>query len=86
MIIPSLYPSCHDADVFPEPTKFIPERWLDPEGSAWSNPKNFLVFGSGPHKCIGVEYTLMHLACVLGTASVKMNWEHVITPESDQVQ
>jgi sterol 22-desaturase len=85
-VIPSLYPSCHDADVFPEPTKFIPERWLDPAGSACNNPKNYLVFGSGPHKCIGVEYTLMHMGCVLGTASVLMDWEHVVTPESDKVQ
>ncbi|KAF8525206.1 cytochrome P450 sterol C22-desaturase [Hysterangium stoloniferum] len=86
MVIPSLYPSCHDSEIFPEPKKFIPERWLDPAGSAWSNPKNFLVFGSGPHKCIGIEYTLMHMACVLGTASVLMDWEHVRTVESDKVQ
>lgn len=86
MVIPSLYPSCHDPEVFPDPTKFTPERWLDPAGSAWSNPKNYLVFGSGPHRCIGVEYTLMHMACVLGTASVLMDWEHVVTPESDKVQ
>ncbi|KAF8588441.1 cytochrome P450 [Ramaria rubella] len=86
MVIPSLYPSLQDPEVFPEPTKFLPERWLDPTGSASSNPQNYLVFGSGPHKCIAVEYTQMHMACVLGTASVLMDWEHVITPESDKVQ
>lgn len=86
MVIPSLYPSLQDESVFPEPKKFLPERWLDPNGSAWSNPKSFLVFGSGPHKCIGIDYTLMHLACVLGTATVLMDWDHLRTPESDQVQ
>lgn len=86
MVIPSLYPSMHDPEVYPEPAKYLPERWLDPNGLAWSNPKNFLVFGSGPHKCIGIEYTIMHMACVLGTAALLMDWEHGVTPESNQVQ
>lgn len=86
MVIPSLYPSMHDPEVYPEPKKFLPERWLDPNGSATMNPKNFLVFGSGPHKCIGIDYTLMHMACVLGTAAVLMDWKHEVTPESEKVQ
>ncbi|GJJ13937.1 hypothetical protein Clacol_008194 [Clathrus columnatus] len=85
MVIPSLYPSMHDPEVYPEPEKFLPERWLDPNGLAWSNPKQFLVFGSGPHKCIGIDYTLMHMACVMGTAAVLMDWKHEVTPQSDKV-
>ncbi|KIM84655.1 hypothetical protein PILCRDRAFT_818244 [Piloderma croceum F 1598] len=86
MVIPSFYNSLHDASVFPDPDSLIPERWLDPNSSANANPKNYLVFGAGPHRCIGVEYAMMNMALVLANASVLMNWEHEITPESDKVQ
>ncbi|EPQ61028.1 cytochrome P450 sterol C22-desaturase [Gloeophyllum trabeum ATCC 11539] len=86
MVIPSMYPSLHDESVFPEPEKFLPERWLDPQSPANQNPKNFMVFGSGPHKCIGVEYATMNIALVLANAAVLLNWEHHRTPDSDEVQ
>ncbi|CAE6433069.1 unnamed protein product [Rhizoctonia solani] len=86
MIIPSLYPSLHDEDIYPDPGNFLPERWLDPESSANKNPRNYMVFGAGPHRCIGVEYTMMHLSTVMGTAAVLMDWDHKITPESNEVQ
>lgn len=86
MVIPSFYNSLHDAEIFPDPAQLIPERWLDPESSANSNPRSYLVFGSGPHKCIAIEYATMEMALALANASVLMNWEHKITPESEKVQ
>ena len=86
MIIPSIYPSLHDPNVYEEPHIFKPERWLDPESKANTTPKNYLVFGAGPHRCIGVEYTLMNMACTMGTAACLMDWEHARTPDSDEIQ
>ncbi|KAL6300277.1 cytochrome P450 sterol C22-desaturase [Sparassis latifolia] len=86
MIIPSFYNSLHDAEVYPNPDEFLPERWLDPDGSANANPRNYLVFGSGPHKCIGLEYAMMNIGLVLAEAAVLMDWEHVRTEKSDKVQ
>ena len=86
MVIPSFYNSLHDPEVFPQPDEFLPERWLDPNGSANQNPRNYLVFGSGPHKCIGLEYAMMNIAIVLADAAVLMNFEHVRTEKSDKVQ
>ncbi|KAH7916497.1 cytochrome P450 [Hygrophoropsis aurantiaca] len=86
MVIPSFYNSLHDPEVFPDPDSLTPERWLDPESSANTNPRNYLVFGSGPHKCIGIEYATMNMGLVLATASIMMDWEHILTPESDKVQ
>ncbi|KZT23800.1 cytochrome P450 [Neolentinus lepideus HHB14362 ss-1] len=86
MVIPSVYPSLHDEAVFPESEKLMPERWLDEKSLANQNPKNYLVFGSGPHKCIGIEYATMNIALVLANAAVLMNWEHHRTPDSDEVQ
>ncbi|KAN0100969.1 Cytochrome P450 [Tylopilus felleus] len=86
MVIPSFYNSLHDPEVYPDHDNLIPERWLDPQNAANTNPQNYLVFGSGPHKCIGLEYAQLNIALVLATASVLTNWEHQITPESDKVQ
>jgi sterol 22-desaturase len=86
MVIPSVYPSLHDPQVFPEPGALKPERWLDPTSTANASPKNYLVFGSGPHRCIGNEYAMMHLACAAGTALMMMEWEHHRTPDSDDTE
>ncbi|EIW67128.1 C-22 sterol desaturase [Tremella mesenterica] len=90
MLIPAFWNSLHDETVYPEPDGFKPERWLpNPDGSAPladSKPQNYLVWGSGPHKCIGGQYASMHLAATLGTASVLMDWEHERTKDSDEIQ
>lgn len=90
MIIPAFWNSLHDETVYPEPDSFKPERWLpNDDGSeplAETKPQNYLVWGSGPHKCIGGQYASMHLAATLGTASVLMNWEHDRTPLSDDIK
>jgi len=86
MVIPSFFNSLHDPVVYPDPEQFLPERWLDPLGSANANPKNYLVFGAGPHRCIGLEYATMNIALVLATAAVMMDWEHALTPLSDKVE
>ncbi|GAA6033424.1 hypothetical protein JCM8097_006744 [Rhodosporidiobolus ruineniae] len=87
MIIPSFWNSLHDPAVYPEPEEFIPERWM-PGGanSDGSDSKNWLVFGAGAHKCIGQSYVYMHMDAVIGTAAMLLDWEHKLTPESDQIQ
>lgn len=86
MVIPSFYKPLHDPKVFPDPDTLSPERWLDPESLANKSPQNYLVFGSGPHKCVGLEYATMNIALVLALASELAEWEHVLTPRSDKVQ
>ncbi|WVF65642.1 hypothetical protein IAT40_000373 [Kwoniella sp. CBS 6097] len=90
MVIPAFWNSLHDETCYPEPDSFKPERWLpNADGSAPiadSKPQNYMVWGSGPHKCIGGQYASMHLAATLGTASVLMDWHHEKTDLSDEVQ
>ncbi|TFY75408.1 hypothetical protein EWM64_g8604 [Hericium alpestre] len=86
MVIPSFYNSLHDPEVYPDHDTLVPERWLDPKSSANTNPKNYMVFGSGPHHCIAIEYATMNIAVALATASVIMDFEHAITPQSYKVQ
>lgn len=90
MLIPSIYPSLHDPKVYSDPESFIPERWLTKENGEASDAEkaasNYLVFGHGPHNCLGKEYAILHMTALIGCASVLMDWEHIITPESQQVQ
>ena len=71
--------------LFSDPHVFRPERWLDENSPANTNPRNYLVFGSGPHKCIAVEYATMNIGLVLANAAVLMNWEHELTDKSEKV-
>jgi len=86
IVIPSFWNSLHDPSVYTDPDSFIPERWLPGGQAEHSNPANYLVFGSGPHKCIGYDYAIMHIAAVIGTASIRMDWKHHTTPESDEIK
>ncbi|KAI0793308.1 cytochrome P450 [Abortiporus biennis] len=86
MVIPSFYNALHDPEVYPEPDELKPERWLDANSPANTNPRNYLVFGSGPHKCIGLEYAMSNIGLVIADAAMLMDWEHEVTPESDKVQ
>ncbi|KAG8864896.1 RNA polymerase C-22 sterol desaturase [Tulasnella sp. 330] len=86
MVIPSIYPSTQDPEVYPQPEKLLPERWLDPNSIANQNPKNYLIFGSGPHRCIGQEYAILQMSNTIVTAAALMDWDHKITPDSEVVR
>ncbi|KAK9897780.1 cytochrome P450 [Cystobasidium minutum MCA 4210] len=86
IVIPSFWNSLHDADVYADPDTFMPERWLPGGVSEKSNPANYLVFGSGPHKCIAYDYAVMHIAAVIGSAALRLDWRHERTPKSDEIK
>jgi len=48
-------------DVFTEPARFLPDRWLtiDP------GPYEYLPFGAGPRMCIGTHFALMQMKIIL---------------------
>ncbi|KAF7729259.1 RNA polymerase C-22 sterol desaturase [Apophysomyces ossiformis] len=84
MVIPTTYPALHDPVAYPNPDSFDPDRW-GPEGTAEKSPKNFMVFGNGPHHCLGREYAIMHLMAILAQASLKLEWTHYRTDKSDDI-
>ncbi|CAF1486731.1 unnamed protein product [Adineta steineri] len=53
-----VYPIHHDFETWPEPEKFIPERFL-PAEKAKRHPMVFLAFGDGPRNCIGMRFALV---------------------------
>jgi len=84
MIIPSCWPALHDAEAYPNPDAFEPERWIT--GTAEAQSKNWLVFGTGPHYCLGQTYAQLNLMAMIGKASLWLNWAHKATVESEDIE
>ncbi|CCH43196.1 C-22 sterol desaturase [Wickerhamomyces ciferrii] len=85
MVIPTLYPALHDPEVYENPDEFIPERWT--EGSkACEAKKNWLVFGTGPHVCLGQTYVFMTFTALLGKAILNNDLIHKVTELSEEIR
>lgn len=84
MVVPTVYPALHDPEVYPEPESFDPDRWIT--GDAEKASKNWLVFGTGPHYCLGQTYAQLNLMAMIGKASLDLNWEHHTTPLSENIK
>ncbi|KAJ9131583.1 Protein YIP [Pleurostoma richardsiae] len=85
MIIPSVYPALRDPDVYENPDEFDPERYYTGDAEE-KGAKNFLVFGTGPHYCLGQHYAQLNLALLIGKASILLDWKHHATPKSEEIK
>ncbi|AWZ03667.1 MULTISPECIES: cytochrome P450 [unclassified Streptomyces] len=66
MIMYSSYALHHNAELFPDPERFDPERWLPPRLA--EVPRGALVpFGHGAHKCIGDVLALAETTLIVST-------------------
>jgi Cytochrome P450 len=83
MVVPTTYPALHDPEAYPDPDSFDPQRWIT--GDAEEQHKNWLVFGTGPHVCIGQTYATLHLMAMLCKASLKLDWRHEVTDKSEEI-
>lgn len=53
----------HDAELYPEPMEFRPERFLERKYKPWE----YMPFGGGHRRCIGAAFASFELAIVLAT-------------------
>ncbi|KAJ8116027.1 hypothetical protein OPT61_g2459 [Boeremia exigua] len=84
MVIPTTYMALHDAEAYPNPDSFEPERWIT--GDADQQTKNWLVFGTGPHYCLGQTYAQANLMLMIGKASMMLDWDHKVTDLSEEIK
>ncbi len=60
-VVPNAYLLHHDADVYPEPYAFRPERFLaDPPGTY-----TWIPFGGGRRRCLGAGFAMLEMRIVL---------------------
>jgi C-22 sterol desaturase len=85
MIIPTTYMALRDPEVYPNPDTFDPDRYYSGNAEV-AGAKNYLVFGTGPHYCLGQLYAQLNLALFVGKASVLLDWTHYPTPKSEEIK
>ncbi|KAJ4300461.1 RNA polymerase C-22 sterol desaturase [Collariella sp. IMI 366227] len=85
MVIPTTYMALRDPDVYERPDEFDPERYYTGDAEA-KGAKNYLVFGVGPHYCLGQQYAQLNLALMIGKASLLLDWTHHATPKSEEIK
>jgi cytochrome P450 len=61
MVVTSHYVTHHLPELFAEPERFLPDRWLESDPS----PFAYLPFGAGPRMCIGATFSTMMLKICL---------------------
>jgi len=66
-----------DPELFPDPLKFDPDRWLDERQPPLSDGA-FLPFGAGKHKCIGDRFALAELTTAIAT--ITRAWRLELAP------
>jgi cytochrome P450 len=62
-VTPAIYLAHRRAEAFPTPDRFRPERFFERDPS----PFEFLPFGGGARRCIGMGFALHEMRIVLGT-------------------
>jgi len=85
MIIPTVYPSLRDPEIYENPDEYNPDRYVTGDAEV-KGAKNYLVFGTGPHYCLGQVYAQNNLALMIGKASMSLEWVHHPTPRSEEIK
>jgi len=83
LVCPSVYSSSFQG--FTNPHAFDPDRFSAERKEDVKYKTNFLVFGAGPHKCLGYEYATLHLLSFTALFSTHVNFERVMSPEVDKM-
>ncbi|MDJ0714169.1 MAG: cytochrome P450 [Prochloraceae cyanobacterium] len=68
MLVPCIYLTHYREDIYPEPHKFKPERFIEKQFS----PYEYFPFGGGNRRCLGSAFALFEMKLVLATVLSKV--------------
>ncbi|MEH2236429.1 cytochrome P450 [Nostoc sp.] len=69
LVIPCIYLTHHREDLYPQSKQFKPERFLERQFT----PSEYLPFGGGNRRCIGMAFALFEMKVILAT--VLSRWQ-----------
>ncbi len=70
-VMPNIYLTHREPDLYPEPDEFRPERFVDKR----PDPYEFLPFGGGVRRCLGMAFALYEMRAVLATVFSRVELE-----------
>ncbi len=77
LVLVSPYVTQRDARFFPDPERFLPERWT-PDFKQGLPPFAYFPFGGGTRRCIGESFAWMEL--ILVVATIAQQWRFRLVP------
>ncbi|PSR64057.1 MULTISPECIES: cytochrome P450 [Nocardia] len=69
------------AEDFPDPDRFDPGRYIDPDQADLVNRWTWIPFGAGRHRCVGQAFALMQLKAIFSI--LLRDWEFEMAQPSD---
>ena len=67
-VVPNAYLVHHDADIYPEPYAFRPERFLEEDPGTYT----WIPFGGGRRRCLGASFAMLEMNIVLKAVLSRM--------------
>jgi cytochrome P450 len=77
VISPSIYLVHRRPELYPDPTSFEPDRWLDTKPGTYT----WIPFGGGTRRCIGAAFALIEMEVVLRAVAREVHLEPAGEPE-----
>jgi cytochrome P450 len=73
----SIYALHHNPTYYPDPHRYMPERWLRVYGGAEPPVKAYFPFSIGPRGCVGKSLAMMELMLTIATVMWTYDFENV---------